>query len=133
MDIKHVQTKDGVFFKVEDELEITLENDYISSALTEFDNRPPEWLMNAFNRPQKHYIYFCNFGTNSLVRRKGYGRKLLQDVKKYYEGCIVYLAVGSCGEMSNAQLIEFYASEGFKLIEHNDYPYKGYPVMAIEL
>ena len=133
MDIKHVQTKYGVFFKVEDELEITLEDDYISSALTEFDNRPPEWLMNAFNRPQKHYIYFGDFGTNSLVRRKGYGRKLLKDVKKYYEGCVVYLAVSSCGEMSNAQLIEFYASEGFKLIEHDDYPYKDYPVMAIEL
>lgn len=86
MDIKHLQTRDGVFFKVEDELEITLENDYISSALTEFVNQPPEWLMNAFNRPQKHYIYFCNFSTNSLVRHKGYGRKLLQDVKRYYEG-----------------------------------------------
>ena len=133
MDIKHVQTNDGVFFEVEDELEMTLENDYISHALTKFVNQPPEWLMNAFSRPQKHYIYFCGFVTNSLVRHKGYGRKLLKDVKKYYEGCVVYLVVGSYGEMSNTQLIEFYASEGFKLIENDDYLYKNYPVMAIEL
>ena len=130
MNIKHVSTKKGVFFKIEDKLEIKLDNDYISSALTEIVTQPPKWLTNVLGEPQKHYVCFFNFGTNRLLRHKGYGRKLLQDVKKYYEGCVVYLGVSSLGEMTNEQLIKFYESEGFKLMENNPHYY---PVMAIEL
>jgi len=127
MEIKHFSDKYGVYFEM-----MAPGGLYVSKAYTEITNCPPKWLIDALNLQNRHLIYFCNFGTKHLFRGKGYGRKLLQDVKKYYENCVVYLGVGSCGVLSNEQLVKFYESEGFKIIEEAK-KHVSYPMMAIEL
>ena len=101
----------------------------IASADTEIKNPPPECLISIFGEGKK-YIYFSNFCTNEHMRNMGYGRKLLQAVKEYYKGYILYLAVGGFNNcpITNDRLIQFYASEGFKVIERTNYP-----IMAVEL
>lgn len=132
MNIKHEITKRGTYFRLYDDNEDEIKTDAICSALTYLNELPLECIIKPFKRTNKCFIRFCNFGTNHAFRHKGYGRKLLQDVKEYYKGCIVYLLVSSIGEMSNKDLINFYASEGFKLIE-NYKNYTSYPTMVIEL
>jgi len=104
----------------------------LSHAATRLVNRLPQWWLEELNYPNKHLVYFSCFGTPPHLRRKGYGRKLLQAVKDYYEGCIVILEVRSIGEMSDEQLVEFYKSEGFEEINPKD-GYVAYTTMAIEL
>ena len=78
---------------------------------------PPKWIVGVLNaEPQKQFFYVHSFGTYRSLRNRGYGRKMLQHIKKYYAGCVLFLEVGSCGEMTNEQLKAFYESEGFKEI-----------------
>lgn len=127
MEIKHFSDKCGVYFEMRAPGGL-----YVSKAYTEITNYPPKWLIDALNLQNRHLIYFCNFVTKQMFRGKGYGRKLLQDVKKYYKNCVVYLGVGSYGVLTNEQLVKFYESEGFKIIEEAK-KYVSYPMMAIEL
>ncbi len=127
MEIKHYSDKYGVCFELQ-----AAGGSYVSRAYTEITNYPPKWLIDALNLQNRHLIYFCNFGTKCFFRGKGYGRILLQDVKKYYKNCVVYLGVGSIGVLTNEQLIKFYESEGFKIIEEAK-KHVSYPMMAIEL
>lgn len=82
--------------------------------------------------PFRRLVYFHSFGT--LIKEKqhkGYGRKMLQYVKSQYQDVVMYLAVGSCGPMTNEQLIEFYKSEGFKELPPQSWT--DCTLMAIEL
>jgi GNAT superfamily N-acetyltransferase len=122
-----------MFFALHNDEEAKLGVNYLSSAFVEKKNFDENhWLMKELNHPTKPVVYFCDFVTDNRVRRKGYGRKLLQGVKKKYENHIIYLGVG-CGSnrgMTRDMLIKFYESEGFKLMENNPC---SYPIMAIEL
>lgn len=130
MYITHEENRHRVSFSLIDDSRPRLKT--ITHAYAEIDYYPSWWLLEALNSPNKQIIYFHSFGTIYGLRGRGYGRKLLKDVKQYYKGCIVYLGVGALGELTNEQLIEFYKSEGFKLIEEAK-RYVSYPVMAIEL
>lgn len=130
MNIEHLASK--MEFLMRDE------NGYIvSSAITDVDYYPPIYLDKIIcketnQRKDKKIVYLHCFGTEPHCRRKGYGRKLIQDVKQYYKGCLVYLRVSSIGEMTNEQLIDFYKSEGFNLVENTE-KYVPQPVMYVEL
>jgi len=122
-----------MFFALHNDEEAKLGVNYLSSAFIEKRKLDENhWLMKELNQPAKPVAYFCDFVTDNRVRRKGYGRKLLKEVKKCYKNHIIYLGVG-CGDnrgMTRDMLIEFYKSEGFKLMENNPHTY---PIMAIEL
>lgn len=64
-------------------------------------------------------FYFHSFATNKLLQGRGYGRKMLQHVKEMHHNCIITLCVSraSWGNLSNRQLVEFYQSEGFILLD----------------
>lgn len=90
-------------------------------------------VMNCFgiNKP---VLYFHSFGTvNREMRHKGYGRKMLQNIKEIYKGYIIYLAVSASGggPLNDKQLVKFYESEGF--ITLKNVLRGGYLIMAIEL
>lgn len=91
---------------------------------------PNLYLRNLSRRKRKEIYYFNNFGTFPAYRGKGYARKMLQYVKEYYKGKIVYLYVGASpgGSLNDEQLIKFYKSEGFRMYKSNCWP-----LMAIEL
>jgi len=144
MNIKKQIFGNEIEFLLYDNVEIETQDNYVSSAYVRFENKNyPDYLEYVFGENKK-YFYFNSFSTNISYRNKGYGRSLLKNVKKYYEDCykgngVLYLAVGEYGEgkrLNDKQLVEFYSSEGFKIIEHDtEYmdPYHGYVVMAIEL
>jgi ribosomal protein S18 acetylase RimI-like enzyme len=73
--------------------------------------------------PKDGEIYYLgNFVTENKYRRKGYGRELLNLVKKKTKGKFIYLIVRSSDEeyMTDNQLIKFYQSIGFKVHEKKD-------------
>ena len=130
-------------FLLYDDVEIETQDNYVSKAYVRFENKNyPDYLEYVFGKDKK-YFYFNSFTTNISYRNKGYGRSLLKNVRKYYEdcykgNCVLYLAVGEFGEgerLNDEQLVEFYSSEGFKIIEHTEFtdPFYGHVVMAIEL
>ena len=91
--------------------------DEVTKIYVAHTQRPPKWVVDVLNaEPQKQFFYVHSFGTYRSLRNRGYGRKMLQHIKKYYAGCVLFLEVGSCGEMTNEQLKAFYESEGFKEI-----------------
>ena len=90
-------------------------------------------LLNGFLWPttNKDVVYFDNFGTFPDYRGKGYARKMLQHVKEFYKGKIVYLFVCASpdGSLNDDQLIKFYKSEGFRQYQTKC----KWPLMGIEL
>ena len=92
---------------------------------------PSRYLESKRKRTKKDVVYFDNFGTFPDYRGKGYARKMLQHVKKFYKGKIVYLFVCASpgGSLDDDQLIKFYKSEGFRQYQTN---YQ-WPLMGIEL
>ena len=90
---------------------------------------PSRYLESKRKRTNKDVVYFDNFGTFPDYRGKGYARKMLQHVKEFYKGKIVYLFVCSCGPLNDDQLIKFYKSEGFRQYQTNYH----WPLMGIEL
>lgn len=91
---------------------------------------PNRYLELKRKRTKKDIVYFDNFGTFPDYRGKGYARKMLQHVKEFYKGKIVYLYVGASpgGSLNDEQLIKFYKSEGFRMYKSNSWP-----LMGIEL
>ena len=143
MNIKKQIFGDEIAFLLYDDVEIETQDNYVSQAYVCLNLKSyPVYLENVFGKNKK-YFYFNSFTTNISYRNKGYGRSLLKNVKKYYEDCykgsgVLYLAVGEFGEgehLNDEQLVEFYSSEGFKIIEHTEFldPFYGHVVMAIEL
>ena len=134
MNITHEEYQGGreMFFALHNDEEAKLGVNYLSSAFIEKINLDENhWLMKELNQPAKPVVYFCDFVTDNRVRRKGYGRKLLKEVKKCYKNHVIYLGVGGSNRgMTRDMLIKFYESEGFKLMENNPHTY---PIMAIEL
>lgn len=93
-----------------------------------------EVLMKNYNKNSSTQVaYLHSFGTKVIERHKGYGRALLEHVKEYYKGCIVFLEVGAAGEMTNEQLKAFYESVGFKEILPLDGGYPAHYTMVIDL
>ena len=92
---------------------------------------PSRYLESKRKRTNKDVVYFDNFGTFPDYRGKGYARKMLQHVKEFYKGKIVYLFVCASpgGSLDDDQLIKFYKSEGFRQYQTNCY----WPLMGIEL
>lgn len=92
---------------------------------------PSRYLESKRKRTNKDIVYFDNFGTFPDYRGKGYARKMLQHVKEFYNGKIVYLFVCASpgGSLDDDQLIKFYKSEGFRQYQTNF----SEPLMGIEL
>lgn len=87
------------------------------------------------NIPTK-MLYFHSFRTNPSLQGRGYGRKMLQHVKEMYHNCIIILCVSraSWGNLSDCQLVEFYQSEGFILLDRAKAgEYCMFPTMIIKL
>jgi GNAT superfamily N-acetyltransferase len=87
------------------------------------------------NIPTK-MLYFHSFGTNKSLQGRGYGRKMLQHVKEMHHNCIITLCVskGCWGNLSDRQLVEFYQSEGFVLLDRAKAgEYCMFPTMVIKL
>ena len=87
------------------------------------------------NIPTK-MLYFHSFGTNPSLQGRGYGRKMLQHVKEMHHNCIITLCVSgaSWGNLSDRQLVEFYQSEGFILLDRAKAgEYCMFPTMIIKL
>ena len=107
--------------------------DEVTNIYVAHTQRPPKWIVDVLNaEPQKQFFYVHSFGTYRRLRNRGYGRKMLQYIKEYYAGCVLFLEVGSCGEMTNEQLKAFYESEGFREILPKE-GYVAHYTMAIEL
>ena len=131
--LKHNYSNAAIQFTLMDEIEGLEMPIGVTNIHVAHTQRPPKWVVDVLNaEPQKQFFYVHSFGTYRSVRNRGYGRKMLQHIKKYYAGCVLFLEVGSCGEMTNEQLKAFYESEGFKEICPED-GYTTHYTMAIEL
>ena len=133
MNIEHNVQGRFVVFDVYDSIEKEAPEVIVSSVTTEMI-APPRFVRDYVNKPLNKFIYFGNFFTKPLARKKGYGRKLIKEVKEYYKGYVIYLGVGCFGPgniMTDEQLVAFYESEGFKVVpQSEDGPYT---IMLIEL
>ena len=84
--------------------------------------------------PMKESIYcLCNFITERGYRRNGYGRELLNYIKRDTKGQFIYLIVHSMyGDIfPDNNLVEFYKSVGFKVHEEKD-RYVDYTWMVLD-
>jgi len=136
MNIKRISKGRSVKFDVYDNVENETIEGVVTSVLTE--KFPPYRFVSEYvNQPADKFICFSDFYTKPFARKRGYGRKLIQDVKEYYKGYVVYLGVGCFGQgemMNNNQLISFYQSEGFKVVpQPEDNPFTDYTIMFVEL
>lgn len=106
-------------------------------SIAPFDNHPLQTMVEyALGHNIDKLLYLHSFGTRADKQKNGYGRKMLQYLKDNYRGCVLLLTV--CppywGQLSTMQLIKFYESEGFVLLDRDSTKnYALYPVMLIEL
>ena len=121
------------FNTYDDELGFTPDsNKRICSIYAKLISYMPKWICEELGHPQVPVFHLTCFGTNSNMRRMGYGRQMLKYIKQYFTNCILLLEVGSLGEMSDQQLKAFYESEGFYEICPKD-GFSMYYTMAIKL
>ena len=136
MNIEHNVRGNCVVFDVYDNVENETVEGLVASVVTE-KKYPYRFISDFVGKPENQFVYFSDFYTKPFARKRGYGRKIIQDVKEYYKGYVVYLGVGCYGRgemMNNNQLIAFYESEGFKVVpQPEDVPFTSYTIMFIEL
>jgi GNAT superfamily N-acetyltransferase len=71
-------------------------------------------------KEEKDIYYLGSFLVYGEHRRKGYGRQLIKRIKEDYKGKVLVLDAQSFGTLLQEDLINFYASEGFKFTNEEE-------------